>query len=212
MCMNTSHDDTGVTKRAALIVATISSFLGPFMGASVTVALPKIGQDFAMSAVSLGWVNTALLLAAATLVVPFGRLGDIYGRKRIYLWGVVVFTASSVLIAVAQSGSALILYRVFQGIGSSMILATGMPILISVYPAGERGKALGIAVSAVYLGLSVGPFLGGLITQYFGWRFIFWLNLPLGLLLMAVIFLTGPRRRGRNSTLSEPSSSVPPCC
>ncbi len=187
--MNLPSDDTRTTKSAALIVATLSSFLGPFMGASVTVALPTIGQDFSMSAVSLGWVNTALLLAAAAFVVPFGRLGDIYGRKRIYLWGIVVFTVSSALIAVAQSGTALIWFRVLQGFGSSMIFATGMPILISVYPAGERGKALGIAVSAVYLGLSVGPFLGGLITQYFGWRFIFWLNVPLGLLLIAVIFL-----------------------
>lgn len=176
------------TKRAALIVATLSSFLGPFMGSSVNVALPSIGQEFSMGAVLLGWINTAFLLAAATFLIPFGRLGDIYGRKRIYMWGVLTFTLSSILIANSDSGMMMILYRVFQGFGSSMIFATGMPILISVYPVGERGKALGITVAAVYLGLSTGPFFGGLITQQLGWRYIFWLNLPLGLILLAVIF------------------------
>lgn len=176
------------TKRAALIVATISSFIGPFMGSSVNVALPSIGTDFSMGAVLLGWVNTAYLLAAATLVIPFGRLGDIYGRKKIYMWGVVVFTLSSLLTANSDSSSSIILFRVFQGLGASMIFATGMPILISAYPVGERGKAIGIAVAAVYLGLSLGPFFGGIITEHLSWRYIFWFNLPLGLILLAVIF------------------------
>jgi EmrB/QacA subfamily drug resistance transporter len=177
------------TKRAALIVATLSSFIGPFMGSSVNVALPSIGAEFSMGAVLLGWVNTAYLLAAAMLVIPFGRLGDIYGRKKIYMWGVVVFAISSLLIANSNSGTTIILFRVIQGFGDAMIFATGMPILISTHPVGERGKALGIAVSAVYLGLSLGPFLGGIITQHLGWRFIFWLNIPLGLMLLTVIFL-----------------------
>lgn len=183
------NDTSLTTQRAALIVATLSSFLGPFMGSSVNVALPSIGHDFSMGAVNLGWVNTAYLLAAAPLLIPFGRLGDIFGRKKIYMWGVLVFTCSSVLLAISTSGEMVILFRVFQGLGASMIFATGMPILISVYPPKERGKVLGITVASVYLGLSVGPFFGGLITQQIGWRFIFWINLPLGLLLLSVIFL-----------------------
>ncbi|MEW5795809.1 MAG: MFS transporter [Candidatus Zixiibacteriota bacterium] len=180
-------DEIRSSKRAALIVATLSSFLGPFMGSSVNVALPTIGQNLAMGAVTLGWVNTAFLLSAAAFVIPFGRLGDIYGRKRIYVYGVTLFTLSSGLVAISQSAGWLIFSRVMQGIGSSMIFATGMPILISVFPVGERGKALGIAVSAVYLGLSVGPFMGGVITQHLGWRFIFWMNLPIGVFLATVI-------------------------
>ncbi len=184
----TNQIDIRKNKRAALIVATLSSFLGPFMGSSVNVALPSIGQEFSMSAVLLGWVNTAFLLSAATFTIPFGRLGDIYGRKKIYMLGVLAFTISSVLIANSLSSTMLILCRALQGFGASMIFATGMAILISVYPVGERGKALGITIAAVYLGLSTGPFFGGLITQHLGWRFIFWLNLPLGLVLLSVIF------------------------
>jgi EmrB/QacA subfamily drug resistance transporter len=176
-------------KRAALIVATLSSFLGPFMSSSVNVALPSIGQEFSMSAVMLGWINTAFLLSAATFLIPFGRLGDILGRKKIYMWGIFVFTISSILIANSNSSIMLILCRVLQGFGSSMIFATGMAILISVYPVGERGQVLGITVAAVYLGLSSGPFFGGIITQHLSWRFIFWLNLPIGFLLLGVIFL-----------------------
>jgi len=183
------RDAGRTTKRAALIVATLSSFLGPFMSSSVNVALPSIGTDFSMGAVSLGWVNTAFLLAAAMCIVPFGRLGDLYGRKKIYMFGVLAFTCSSLLIANAHSGTMMILFRVLQGFGGAMIFATGMPILISAFPVGERGKALGISVAAVYLGLSTGPFVGGLITEHLGWRFIFWFNLPPGVLLLAVIFL-----------------------
>ncbi|MEJ2722768.1 MAG: MFS transporter, partial [bacterium] len=175
-------------RRAALLVATLASFLGPFMGSSVNVALPSIGSDFDMSAVLMGWINTAFLLAAASLTVPFGRLGDIYGRKKIYMAGVFIFTIASVLIALSVSGTMVIAFRVLQGFGGSMIFATGMAILLSVYPAQERGKVLGINVAAVYLGLSGGPFFGGIITEQLGWRFIFWLALPMGILLLAVIF------------------------
>ena len=185
--MTEQQDDLQTKKRAALIVATVSSFLGPFMGASVNVALPSMAAEFSMPAVLMGWVNTAYLLAAASFLIPFGRLGDIYGRKRIYIYGVILFIIASVLIAGASSSAMVILFRGLQGFGASMIFATGMAILISVYPVGERGKALGITVAAVYLGLSTGPFVGGIITQHLGWHCIFWLNVPLGLVLLSVV-------------------------
>jgi EmrB/QacA subfamily drug resistance transporter len=176
-------------KRAALIITTLASFLDPFMGSSLNVALPTIGVEFSMSAVLLGWVNTAFLLSAASFMVPFGRLGDIYGRKLIYMIGVVVFSTSSIFLALSTSGTMLILFRVVQGVGASMAFATRLAILISVFPINERGKVLGINVAAVYLGLSAGPFLGGMITQYLGWRFIFWLNVPVGAMMLTLIFL-----------------------
>ena len=169
-------------------MATLGSFLTPFMGSSITIALPSIGSELAMDAISLGWVATAYLLAAAMFLVPFGRIADIYGRKRIFTYGILTYTVASMLSAIAPSAAMLIASRVLQGIGGAMIFSTGVAILTSVFPAEERGKALGINVAAVYLGLSLGPFLGGLLTEHFGWRSIFVLNVPLGLIIIAFIF------------------------
>ena len=186
--MDRASADNAANKRAALLVATLGSFLTPFMGSSITIALPSIGSELAMDAISLGWVATAYLLAAAMFLVPFGRIADIYGRKRIFTYGILTYTVASMLSAIAASAAMLIASRVLQGIGGAMIFSTGVAILTSVFPAEERGKALGINVAAVYLGLSLGPFLGGLLTEHFGWRSIFVLNVPLGLIIIAFIF------------------------
>ena len=178
--------DDAATKRAALLVATLTSFLTPFMGSSVNIALPSIGREFAMDAVLLGWVATAYLLSAAMFLVPFGRIADIYGRKRIFTYGILTFAFSSLLSAIAPTAVFLVCCRVLQGIGSAMIFGTGIAILTSVFPAGERGKVLGINVAAVYSGLSLGPFMGGFLTQQLGWRSIFFLNVPLSLIIVAV--------------------------
>lgn len=175
-------------QRAALVVATLTSFLGPFMASSVNVALPSIGDELSMGAVSLAWINTAFLLAAATFLIPFGRLGDIHGRKQIFMWGILGFAVASGLLATANSGTSVIMWRAVQGLGASMVFATGLPILISVYPAGKRGAVLGLNVAAVYLGLSMGPYVGGLITGHLGWRYVFWMNVPVGLFILAISF------------------------
>ncbi len=179
-------------KRSALLIATLSAFLTPFMVSSINIALPAIGREFQMGAVHMSWVPTSYLLAAAMFLVPFGRLADIYGRKRIFTYGIWVFTVSSLLLAFAPSASALIALRVLQGFGSAMIFGTGMAILTSVFPAAERGRVLGINVAAVYLGLSLGPPLGGFLTQQLGWRSIFFVNVPIGAL---VIFLLASKLR-----------------
>lgn len=178
--------DDRATKRAALTVATLTSFVTPFMGSSVNIALPTIGREFAMGAVLLGWVATSYLLSAAMFLVPFGRLADIHGRKRVFLYGILIYAVSSFLSAIAPSAAWLVAVRVFQGIGGAGIFGTSIAILTSVFPAGERGKVLGISVAAVYSGLSLGPFLGGFLTQQLGWRSIFFLNVPLSLLIIAV--------------------------
>jgi EmrB/QacA subfamily drug resistance transporter len=171
-------------KRSALLIATLSAFLTPFMVSSVNIALPVIGREFQMSAVLMSWVPTAYLLSAAVFLVPFGRLADIRGRKRVFSWGIGVFTASSLLLALSPSAPALIAFRVLQGFGSAMIFGTGMAILTSVFPAAERGRVLGMNVAAVYLGLSLGPTFGGVLTHLFGWRSIFLVSVPLGLLVI----------------------------
>jgi EmrB/QacA subfamily drug resistance transporter len=175
------------TKRSALIIASMSAFMTPFMLSSLNVALPAIGTEFKTDAVLLSWVQTSYLLAAAVCLVPFGRLADIYGRKKIFMSGQILITVTSVLTAISVSTPMLIVFRVFQGAGGAMVFATGIAILTSVYPPQERGKVLGIAVAAVYIGLSCGPFFGGLLTQHFSWRSIFLAYIPVGLFIILLI-------------------------
>lgn len=175
-------------KRTALAIATLSSFLTPFMISAVNIALPAIGRDFEADAVLMSWVATSYLLAAAVALVPMGKLADIYGRKRIYVSGMALFTAASFLCALSKSVTILIVWRVLQGTGSAMVFATSMAILTSVYPPQERGKVLGIAVAAVYIGLSCGPFFGGWLTQLLTWRSIFLSNIPIGIVIIGLVF------------------------
>jgi EmrB/QacA subfamily drug resistance transporter len=166
-------------QRVALVAAATSGFLTPFMGSAVTIALPAIAAEFHLDAVSLGWVTSAFLLAAAVLLLPFGRLSDIVGRRRVFLAGLALFTVATLLCAGAPSGGALIALRLLQGAGGALIFATGTAILTSVYPPDRLGRALGIAVACVYLGLSLGPFVGGILTAWVGWRGIFLFTAPL---------------------------------
>jgi len=179
--------DNGTGKRMVLLVATMASFLFPFMGSAVNIALPSLGRELSLDAVTLGWIATAYLLSSAALLVPFGRIADIYGRKKIFTCGIVIFTFASFLSGMASSAAMLISFRVLQGIGASMLAGTGVALLTSVFPANERGKVLGINVAAVYIGLSLGPVLGGILTQHLGWRSIFFINVPLGLVVIGVV-------------------------
>ena len=180
--------DDNVSRKATLIVATMAAFVVPFMGSSVNIALPSIGREFALDAVTLNWVATSFLLATAMFLLPFGRIADIYGRKKIFTYGMIIFTLASLFSALSISAAMLISFGVLRGIGSAMIFSTGVAILTSAFPPEERGKVLGINVAAVYLGIALGPFFGGLLTQYLGWRSVFWINVPLGLLTIVVIF------------------------
>ncbi len=142
-----------------------------------------------MNAILISWVPASFILAAVAFLIPFGKIADIYGRKKIFIIGLGIFTVSSFFLGISSSSTELVLFRTVQGVGSSMIFGTGIAILTSVFPAGERGKALGLNVASVYLGLSLGPFLGGIITQHLGWRSIFFLNVPIGLFIILLTFL-----------------------
>ncbi len=194
--MQQSTGSDSALERSALIVATLTSFMGPFMISSVNVALPAIQADLHMDAVQLSWISTAYLLAVAVGLVPAGKIADIHGRKKVFATGLGLYTLGSTLAALANSAVMLIVLRVFQGLGAALFVTTGMAILTSIFPPNKRGRVIGIYVAAVYIGLSVGPFAGGLLTHYVGWRSIFLIMLPLGLfsLLLTLHYLKGEWR------------------
>lgn len=177
----------GTGKQVVLFIAILAGFITPFDGSAVNIALPAIGAEFHMDAIALSWVATAYLLSSALFLVPFGKIADIYGRKKVFLYGITIFSLSSLIMTMASSSEMLIGVRVVQGIGSAMIFGTGVAIVTSVFPPGERGKALGTYITAVYIGLSVGPLLGGAMTQYLGWRSIFFVNVPIGITAVLLI-------------------------
>jgi EmrB/QacA subfamily drug resistance transporter len=181
---NTDHKQI---KSSILFVAVISAFLTPFMGSAINLALPSIGKEFNSDAILLGWIATAYLLSSAVFLLPFGRLADIYGRKKVFLAGMIIFTLSSLVSSIAPNITILLAFRIFQGMGSSMIFATGIAIVTSVFPPEERGKAIGMTIASVYTGLSVGPFAGGILTEYLGWRSIFLFTVLLG--IISIYFL-----------------------
>lgn len=181
------------TQSVTLIIASLASFITPFISSAINVALPTIGNEFNSNALTLSWVATSFLLSSAIFLVPFGRIADIYGRKLILNSGLVIYIFTTLLCAFAPNITLLIAFRILQGLGSAMIFGTGMAIVTSVFPKEDRGKALGIVVSSVYAGLTLGPFIGGIITQNLGWHNLFLLTIPLGLasLFLSVFFLKG---------------------
>jgi EmrB/QacA subfamily drug resistance transporter len=157
------------------------------MGASTNVALPSIARDLAIDALGMGWIATVFLLAAAAFLVPFGRIADIHGRRRVLTWGIAIYALGSAASALAPSAAFLIAARAIQGIGGAMMFGTSVAVLTSVFRPEKRGAALGINVAAVYLGLSLGPFLGGVLTDHVGWRSIFAVNAGLAVLTGVVV-------------------------
>jgi len=177
--------ERSITPRRLILFAIIlTSFINPFLGAAINIALPAISEEFSLGAVGMSWVSMAFLLSSAVFLVPLGKLADIKGRKQIFFIGNMIIGASSILCALSPSGALLISLRAIQGIGSAMVFGTGIAIITSVYPPKERGKAIGITVTSVYIGLSLAPFLGGILTQYLGWRSIFYATVPFELVVI----------------------------
>lgn len=165
----------------------MAHFLMPFMMSAVGIALPAIGQEFSASALQLGLVETSYVLSASIFLLAMGRFGDIHGRRKVFQVGLLIFSAFGGLISQAGSIESVIILRFLQGMGGAMVMATTMAIVVSVFPPAERGKALGISIASIYAGISCGPFFGGLLVTALGWRSIFYIVIPLGLLTYAVV-------------------------
>ena len=164
-----------------MIAVSIAIFMATVDGSIVNVAWPTLVRDLHTTFAIVQWVVLSYLLTQATLMLGVGRLADIRGKKPLYTSGFVVFTIGSVLCGLAPTVGWLIAFRVVQAVGASMVLALGLAIVTEAFPANERGKALGIAGSTVSLGIVIGPVLGGLLIEAFSWHWIFFVNLPVGI-------------------------------
>lgn len=181
-----NHDK--VSPSIALWVIAAVQFLTPFMLSAIGIALPAIGKEFSATGADLGLISMIYILATALFLLPTGRIADIYGRKKMFLAGIVVMTIATAALGFSQTIKTLIVFRFVQGIGGAMITATSFAILSSIYPPEKRGQAMGIVVSCVYLGISLGPTLAGVVVQYLGWRWIFYAALPIQLLILIFAF------------------------
>jgi EmrB/QacA subfamily drug resistance transporter len=173
-----------IQRRNTLIAATSAAFITPFMASSINLAIPTIGKQFGAGAFQLGWVVTGYLLTSAAFLLPFGKLADIIGRRRVFITGITLFSTLSLICGFSRTIEMLIAVRLLQGVAAAMIFGTSIAILTSVFPASERGRVLGINSASVYVGLSLGPVLGGALNHQFGWQSIFFANTIIGIIAL----------------------------
>lgn len=178
-----------INRKAVLATILMTSFISASNMSMLNVALPAIGRELTMDAVLLGWVVTAHLLSTAAFQVPIGKLADIFGRKKIYLFGTVIFSATTLLSGLSISGGMLILSRALAGVGAAMIITTGLAIITSVFPPEERGQAIAAQTASIYLGISLGPLIGGVLTEHLGWRSIFYVSSAIGIAAVIMVLL-----------------------
>lgn len=179
-------------KRNILMISAGGSFLAPFMVSALIVALPTIGNELSMDAVTMSWLANVFFLAASMFLIPFGRLADIFGVKRIFSIGIAIYFVSALLASLAPSTTVLIAARFLTGLGAAMIFGTSLALLSLSLLEEERGEALGINIASNLTGFALGFFLGGLLTYYASWRFIFIFTLPISAVVMALIRLRLP--------------------
>jgi EmrB/QacA subfamily drug resistance transporter len=199
------HTETGdgkehANKWAVLILAASGGFMTTLDSSIVNIGLPAIARTFGVGVSgAIEWIIIGYLLVIASVLLTFGRLADMIGRKPIYLMGLVIFVVGSVFSGAALSLPILILARMFQGLGGALIFSVNIAMITSVFPACERGRALGLNAVVVALGISLGPTIGGIITQYFTWRWIFYVNVPVGIvvLIASTRLLTERMHRGQ---------------
>jgi MFS family permease len=187
------HYRVTMGRRYVLAASAAGSSVAPFLVSATIVALPTIGREFSADAASLGWLTTAFFLAAAMFLVPFGRIADVYGAKKVFMAGSAVYLVSVVLCSIAPDIWFLIGARFITGIGAGMIFGTSIALLSLVFPAEERGKAIGVNVAAMFSGFLLGSIAGGLLTFYTSWRLIYVLTIPVEIM---VIWLILSRIRG----------------
>jgi len=182
-------------KWIVLLITSVSTFTTTFDSSVVNIALPSISSSLNMDITTTAWVQTSYLLAISVPLISAGRLGDLKGRKPIFILGIIIFTLGSVLCGLSNHRLQILLFRIIQGLGAALS-ANAVAILVDAFPEKERGKALGVNTMAVYIGLTAGPLLGGFLIQSLGWQSIFFVNVPIGI----VVVLLSIRWLKRGST------------
>jgi len=167
-------------KRLTLLAVSLAVFITTVDNTVVNVALPSIRRDLGLGQSALEWIVNGYILAFATLLLTGGRLGDLFGRRRAFLTGLAIFTASSLVGGFAHAETLLVGARVAQGVGAALMTPATLAIIASAFPEEERGRAIGVWATVGALGFAVGPVIGGLLTEHLGWNWIFWVNVPVG--------------------------------
>lgn len=206
--MTVSSQDSAGYKRLVLTLTSIGMFMAPLDSTIVNVSLPTMASSLHLDYATLIWVPTAYLVSFTVLPLTMGRLSDLRGRKPVYVFGVVVFSVFSFLCSLSSNGLELVAFRALQGVGAGSIAAVSTAIVADVFPRHERGKAIGINAMTVYIGLAAGPSLGGILTYFFGWRSIFYVNVPIGVGMAALAILKlkepTPKASGRPAGTRRP--------
>ena len=177
---------SGNARRWVLVTIGIGTFMSALDGSVVNTLLPVLGRELGTDVAGVEWVTTIYLLVISGLLLSVGRAGDLFGHRRLYFAGFVLFVLGSALCGLAGSAHALVALRAVQALGAAMLMATAPAILTRSFPAGQRGRALGALGTFTYLGLTVGPSLGGWLAGAFGWRSVFYINIPIGVLAIAL--------------------------
>jgi len=177
-------------KWRAMLVVSIGIFMATLDASIVNLALPTLTDYFNTDIATIEWVILSYLLTVTTLLLTLGRLSDMYGRKPMFLAGLLTFTLGSGLCSLSASADQLIVFRVVQGLGAAMLMANSTAIITAVFPQTERGKALGLTGTVISIGYITGPALGGFLIYWVGWQSIFYINIPVGLLGTVYAFKT----------------------
>ena len=175
-----SNDDVGYhNKNLIIFLAAFISFITAFSTSAIAVAIPAIAYEFAIDAILQNWLATSFLLTIAVFSVPFGKLSGRFGLKKFFIVGIIIFILGSIGASLAFSAYSLIFFRVIQGIASAMLNVAGFALVTEALPPKERGKGIGLTISSVYIGLTLAPVLGGILTKNLGWQSIFYIVIPL---------------------------------
>ena len=202
-------EDLKAAQRTTLFISMFAALVFPFAASSLNPAIPSIGEDFPVPATSLAWIISAMLLANISISVPIGRFADLWGKRRVFNIGICIFSVATLLNAFAPNFWVLLIFRVFQGIGGAMFATTNIAILMDIFPAQQRGRILGLTVMCTYLGLSVGPVLGGLIVNTYSWRGIFIVTAAMAI-IVCIVALTSMSKLPKSSLAHEEGTLINP--